>query len=150
MADQAYAGGTFYGATVTFTTATTLTGNVKSVKWSGLTRKEVDTTHLLSTSGMMTYIPSDMIEGGDVEIEAQYSTQLNYQSLLIANRCDTVTITFPKRGTTCGGALATTAATIAFSAAILSAEPDWSNDNLMTIKFKLKVSGSITSVAAVA
>jgi len=149
MTAQAYAGGTFYGASVAFTAATTLTGNIKSVKWSGLSRKEVDTTHLLSTNGMMTYIPGDMIEGGDVEIEAQYSTQLDYQALLIANRCDTVTITFPKRGTTCGGALAGTAATIAFVAAILSAEPDFSNDNLLTIKFKLKISGSITTVAAV-
>ena len=149
MTAQAYAGGTFYGASVAFTAATTLTGNIKSVKWSGLSRKEVDTTHLLSTNGMMTYIPGDMIEGGDVEIEAQYSTQLDYQALLIANRCDTVTITFPKRGTTCGAALATTAASIAFSVAILSAEPDFSNDNLLTIKFKLKISGSITTVAAV-
>lgn len=149
MPDQAFAPGTFTGATIAFTTATTLIGNVKSFKWDGgITRKEVDTSHLLSTDGVDTFIAGDKINTGSLTIEAQYSTQLDYLALLIANKCDTVTVTFPKRSVTCGAVLPTTAAKIVFTVVILSAEPNYDNDNLNMITFKMKVSGKPVFTAA--
>jgi hypothetical protein len=145
---QAYAAGTFFGSTVVFTSATTLLGNVRAVKWTGITRNEINTTGINTTDGVETFITGDILNAGELEVEAQYSTQLNYMTLLLANRNDTVTITFPKRSTTCNGALASSAASIAFPVAILSAEPEWPNDGLLIIKFKLKVSGKPTTVVA--
>lgn len=150
MADQAFAPGTFFGSTIAFTTATTLVGNVKSLKWDGgISRKEVNTTHLLTTNGVETFIAGDIISPGTLTVEAQYSTQLDYLALLVANKCDTVTLTFPKRSTTCGAALPTTAAKIVFTVVILSAEPNYDNENLNMITFKLQVSGSPVTTPAV-
>ena len=148
MATQTFSPGTFFGSTVAFTTSTTLLGNVKSLKWSGLTRKEVNTTHLLTTNGIETFLAGDIISPGTVDIEVQYSTQLDYISLFQSGKCDICTITFPKRAPTCNGTLALTAATLSFAFVLLSAEPDYNNDDLMMMKFKLQVSGTPTFVAA--
>ena len=149
MADQAFAPGTFFGSTIALTTNTTLVGNVKSVKWSGLSRKEVGTTHLGTTNGIETFLAGDIISPGTLDIEAQYDTNVVFHTLFLAGKCDTVTLTFPKRSTTCGAALPTTAAKIVFTVVILSAEPDYSNDDLMMMKFKFQVSGAPVFTAAV-
>lgn len=149
MADQAFAAGTFYGSTIALTTSTTLLGNVKALKWSGVSRKEVNTTHLLTTSGIETFLAGDIISPGTLDIDAQYDTNLVMHTLFIAAKCDTLTLTFPKRSVSCGAALPTTAAKIVFQVVILSAEPEYSNEDLMMMKFKFQVNGTPVFTAAV-
>ena len=149
MAAQAFAPGTFYGATIALTTNTTLVGNVKSFKWSGLTRKEINSTHLLTTNGIETFLAGDIINPGTVDVEAQYDTNVVFHTLFLAGKCDTVTITFPKRAVSCGASLPTTAANLVLTVVILSAEPDYANEDLMMMKFKFQVSATPTFTAAV-
>jgi len=149
MADQVYAPGTFYGATMVLTSAATIlsTTQPEMVKWTGITREAVETTHL--ASGGKTFIAGDIVDYGEIEVTAKYSTQLQHVTLMTGTACDTLTLTFPRRAVTCGGALATTAATAAFPVVYVGQVPDFANDKPMTTVHKFRVTGAPTFVAAV-
>lgn len=149
MADQAYAAGTFYGATMVLTSAATIlsTTQPEMVKWTGVSREAVETTHL--ASGGKTFIAGDIVDYGEIEVTDKYSTQLQHVTLMTGTACDTLTLTFPKRAVTCGGSLATTAATAAFPVVYIGMAPDFSNDKPMTSVKKFRVTGAPTFVAAV-
>jgi hypothetical protein len=151
MADQAFAPGTFFGASAALTTATTLITEFEEFSWSGMERNAVETTHLGSTNGHKTYIPGDIIDNGELTITGKYSTQLNYETLFRSTgKCDTLTVTFPKRAVSCGASLPTTAATAAWSVVLTKFEPMFTNDEVMKARFTFKVTGSATLTAAVA
>lgn len=149
MADQAFTAGTFYGATMALTTAATIlsTSQPEMVKWTGISREAIETTHLASSG--KTFIAGDIIDYGEIEVTDKYATQLQHVTLMSGTACDTLTLTFPKRATTCGGALATTAATAAFPVIYLGFAPDLANDKPMTSVKKFRVTGAPTFVAAV-
>ena len=149
MADQAFTAGTFYGATMALTTAATIlsTSQPEMVKWTGISREAIETTHL--SSGGKTFIAGDILDYGEIEVTDKYATQLQHVTLMTGTPCDTLTLTFPKRSTTCGGALATTAATAAFPVIYLGFAPDLANDKPMTSVKKFRVTGAPTFVAAV-
>ena len=149
MADQAFTAGTFYGATMALTTAATVlsTSQPEMVKWTGISREAVETTHL--ASGGKTFIAGDIIDYGEIEVTDKYSTQLQHVTLMTLTPCDTLTLTFPKRAVTCSGAVATTAATAAFPVIYLGFAPDLANDKPMTSVKKFRVTGLPTFVAAV-
>lgn len=150
MADQAFAASTFYSSSIALTTGTTVLTEIESVEWSGISREEVETTHLASTSGGKTFIPGDIIDFGTLTLTGKYSTQLNYGTLLTTTaKCDTATVTFRKAPTSCGAALPTTAATYAFAVVWLKFEPTWSNTEVMKGKFTFRVTGVPVPVAAV-
>lgn len=148
MADQAFTIGTFYGATVALTTAATIlsTTQTEEVKWTGFNREAIETTYLLS--GGKTFMNGDIVDYGELEVTTKYSTQLQHVTLMTGTNCDTLTVTFPKRATTCGGSLAGTAGTIAFPVVYTGMTPDWAKDKPMTSVHKFKVSGAPTIVAA--
>lgn len=148
MADQAFTAGTFYGATMVLTTAATVlsTTQPQEVKWTGITREAIETTHL--ASGGKTFIAGDIVDYGEIEVTDKYSTQLQHVTLMTGTACDTLTLTFPKRSVTCGGSLAGTAATAAFPVVYLGFAPDLSNDKPMTSVKKFRVTGAPTFVAA--
>ena len=54
------------GATVTFGTST-FVANLIDIDWSGRTRDALDSTHM-STSGTKTYIPADLVDGGELSM----------------------------------------------------------------------------------
>ena len=149
MAAQAFAPGTNMGSTVAYTTSTTLLGEVHSIEWTGLTRQGLKTIHLLSTDGVATYLPGDVIEPGQLTIRAKWSTQLDYMALFLSGKCDTITLTYPKRPVSCGASLPTTAATLAWGVVLLELKPVWSNDEVNMIEQKLQCTGKPTFVAAV-
>ena len=151
MADQAFAPFTFQGSSVAVTTAATvITGSeLHSVKWSGITRTAVETTHLTTTNGARTYLAGDIIDYGELEIVVKYSTQLQHGTLLYSTgKCDTVTLTFKKAAVSCGAALPTSAATIAFTVVFVSSTPDWPADNVAMMTHKYKVTGAPTITPA--
>lgn len=117
------------------------------VKWTGISREPIETTHL--ASGGKTFIAGDIIDYGELEVTDKYSTQLQHVTLMSGTACDTLTLTFPKRAVTCGGALATTAATAAFPVVYIVMAPDFANDKPMTSVKKFRVTGSPTFVAAI-
>lgn len=148
MADQAFTVGTFYGATMALTSAATVlsTTQPQEVKWTGITREAVETTHL--ASGGKTFIAGDIIDYGEIEVTDKYSTQLQHVTLMTGAACDTLTLTFPKRSVACGGAVSSTAATAVFPVVYLGFAPDLSNDKPMTSVKKFRVTGLPTFVAA--
>lgn len=149
MADQGLALGTFFGSTVALTTNTTLLGNVHSITTTPeFSRGSVETTHLATTSGWKTFISGDIKDGGSIAVNCYYNTNVNLATLFETG-CDTITITFTKRGTSCGAAVATTAATWAASVVLEKISPTWPNDGALMVTYTFKISGKPTIVAAV-
>jgi hypothetical protein len=148
MADQAVTTGTAFGATFALTTNSTFTGDLFRIdKGWEMMRTAVETTHSSSTNGWKTFIAGDIKEMGTLEITVNYNTQLQYHTLFAAG-CDTLTLTFPKRATTCGGTVAVTAATFASSVVFEKASAAFPFDDRMAITLTFRLSGSPTIVAA--
>lgn len=148
MTNQATTIGTMYGIAAVLTTNTTFIGNIVSIDTApGGKRTSVESTHSGSTGGHKTYVPGDITDNGMLVVTCQYNTQLDYKTLFAAG-CDTVTITFPKRATTCGGSLAGTAATWSASVVFEEYSPKWEFDSLAVITLTFRVSGAPTYVAA--
>lgn len=138
------------GIAPVLTTNATLIGKVVAIDTAPeLSRAAIKTTYSLSTGGWDTFIQGDIKNGGTIAITCQYDTQLNYNTLFTAG-CDTITITFPTRATTCGAAVASIAASIAMSVVFLKITPKWPFDDLMVVTLTFQVSGSPTYTAATA
>lgn len=149
MVAQAFTQGTVYGVTAVLSTNATLIGNIVGIDTAPeLSRTAVETTYAGSTNGWKTFIQGDIKDGGMLAITCQYNTQLDYGALFAAG-CDTITITFPKRGTACGAALPTTAATWASSVVFEKISPKWEFDSQIVVTITFKLSGAPTFVAAV-
>lgn len=141
--------GTAYGLTAVLTTNATLIGNIMSVGTAPeMSRKSIKTTHSSSTGGWETFIGGDIKDGGMLEVTCQYNTQLDYGALFIAAICDTITVTFPKRATTCGGTVAATGATWSASVVCEKVSPKWDFEDLMLVTLTFKISGAPTYVPA--
>ncbi len=148
MTAQATTVGTMYGIAPALTTNTTLIGNIVGIDTAPeFSRTSVETTHSASTGGWKTFIPGDIKDGGMLAVTCQYDTQLDYKTLFAAG-CDTITITFPKRATSCGGSLAATAATFAASVVFEKISPKWEFDSVAVVTLTFKISGAPTYVAA--
>ncbi len=84
MADSAQ------GTTITFGTSS-YSAQVTSVSRTGNTRTALKTSHL-GTTGAHTYIPSDLIEEGQLDVEIIYDPDLPPPLSAVA---ETITLTFP-------------------------------------------------------
>lgn len=148
MTAQAFTQGTAFGIAAALSTNGTLIGNIAGIDTAPeFSRTSVETTHSASTSGWKTFIPGDIKDGGMLAITCQYNTQLDYKTLFAAG-CDTITVTFPTRGLSCGAALAGTAATWASAVVFEKISPKWEFESQMVITLTFKVSGVPTYVAA--
>lgn len=155
MTAEAFTQGTFFGGIAALSTATTLIGNIVGIDSSyEITRTAIETTYTSTgATGVKTFIPGDLKDIGEITITCQYNTQLDYNSLFgapstTATGCDTITVTFPKRGATCGGALPTSAATWAAAVVMTKLSPKWEFDSQMVISMTFKIAGAPTFVAA--
>ena len=84
---------TAFGTTVTWGTSTELNAlKVMAVRVGGISREDVDTSHL-GTTGYKTYQPSDLIEGGTLEIDVQYDP-----TVAIPHSADAETLTIAPGG----------------------------------------------------
>lgn len=150
MVAQAFTNGTAYGTTAVLTTNATLIGPIVGIETAPeFSRTAIDTTHSATTDGWKTFIAGDIKDAGMIAITCHWSTQLDYVTLFAAG-CDTITITFPKRATSCGGSLAATAANWACSVVFEKISPKWEFDGQTVVTLTFKISGKPTITAAVA
>ena len=128
------------GATIGFGTSS-WTGNIQSMSWGGISRKEVPTSHLLTVGGE-TFIVGDLYNAGELTVEIQYDPDDRPPWDQVA---ETITITYPIPSGQGSGA--THAATGFIK--------DWTPgqldvDGLMVSTFVIKFSGDITFVNSAA
>lgn len=116
-----------FGTTITFSTG--YFAEIISVDGPDLSRESIDTTHMGTTSGLMTFIPSDLIDNGTLSVEMAY---VPGTAPPISSAAETVTVTYP------GGT------TAAFSGFMTSFSPSIPIDDRMTASAEIKVSGAIT------
>jgi len=148
MADQAFAPGTMFGIAATLTTNSTMIGNIVGIDTPPeMSREAIDTTHSGSTNGWMTCIAGNKINPGEIAITCQYNTQLNYATLFLAG-CDTITVTMPKRATTCGASLPGTAASWSSACVMTKVSPKWEFESLAVVTLTFKLSGAPTFTPA--
>ena len=161
MTAQTFTQGTMFGFGAALTTNTGLIANVVSFDDAmEISREAIETTvSSASNDGTRTYIPGDLRDFGSITLTVQYSSQLDYGALFgLASGapavtpawtgCDTITITFPKRATTCGGSIATTAATWAAPVVITKIKAQLPNDKQITAAITFKIAGKPTYIAA--
>ncbi len=149
MVAQAFTQGSMYGIAPVLTTNATLIGFVVMIDTAPeFSRTAIETTHSASTGGWKTFIPGDIKDGGSLAITCQYDTTLDYKTLFAAG-CDTITVTFPKRATSCGGSVASAAGTFAASVVFEKLSPKWEFDAQAVITITFKISGAPTFVGPV-
>ena len=103
-------------------------------------RGKIDTTHSTSTNGRATFVPEDIIDGGEYEIDILHDTQVNPPW----GDAEVIVITLPKRGT------AITAATKTFKGFLMehgTSFPLKGSPGIVT-KCKLCVAGEVTTTPA--
>jgi hypothetical protein len=135
MADQ----GT--GLTITFSSG--FFGQIVNARISGMQRGDVETTHS-GTTTWKTFKPSDLIDGGILEVEIHYST--TSMEPPITGATETVTVTLPL------DAGQATAADIEFPGYMNSVDIDFTpiDDTTMKMMCRIKVAGAPTFTDAVA
>lgn len=150
MTAQAFTQGTMFGIGAALTTNSTFIGNIMMIDAPfTMSRTAVETTHAGSSNGWATYIAGDIKKMGEMSITVQYDTTLDYKTLFAAG-CDTITITFPKRATSCGGSVAATAGTFACSVVFLEVSPKWEFESQAVVTLKFQLSGAPTFTGPIA
>lgn len=126
-----------FGISITFSSG--FFAEIIDVSWSGMTREPVETTHSGTTGGFATFIPSDIIDHGEITVTINFDPDTDPP---IDSAAETCTITFP---TPAGGS---TGATWAASAFMTGASQAFPIGDRMTQDLTLKVSGDVTYVDA--
>lgn len=118
------------GTTVTFGTSS-FSANIISVSGPGSSREAVETTHLGTTTAK-TFVPSDLIDGGEMSMTIQHDGTLDPPENAAA---ETITIDWGGAGT---GEKWT------FSGFVTAYEPSAEIEEVMTADMTVKVTGDIT------
>lgn len=121
------------GASITFGTSG-FSANITAINGEDITRPEIDTTHLGTTTAR-TFIPGDLYDPGGVTFDLQFDPD---DFPPIGSAAETVTITFPLSS---GGSSAATWAASGFMTAFSYGVP---LEALMTGTATVKFSGVIT------
>lgn len=142
MPAATYTPGSGFGIVPSLATSSTLLGNIHDIRPNAIERPAIETTHMATTGGWRTFIAGDLKTAGEIEIDVEYNTQLDYKTLVASQAAETMTITYPLRGN------AATAATKTFSAVLTKASPAWPKDDLLMTTLTFQVSGAETYTAA--
>lgn len=136
MADQGF------GTTITFQSSL-FSAQLVSANISGVTREALDTTVMDTTSGAMTFIPSDLTDAGEVQVSLKFHPHTKLAALKAAHSAaaETVTITFPVPS---GGSAG---ATIACSGFMTSFNITSEMVSIITADATIKFSGVATYTA---
>ena len=126
-----------FGVTVTFSSG--FVALVRGVRRRGMAREPIDTSHAATTNGWMTFIPSDLKDPGEVEIDMIFKPD---QTPPITGAAETVTITYPVPSGLTNGA------TWANSGFLTGFENECPYDALMTATAVIKFSAAPTITAA--
>jgi len=117
------------GATVTFGTST-FAAELLDIDWSGRVRDALKSTHM-GTTGSHTYIPADLVDGGEVSMTFHFNCT-DATATLLGAAAETVTIAWASARSWAASMFCTE---IGASAKI---------GEVMTQTVKFKVSGAIT------
>jgi hypothetical protein len=79
------------GVTVAFGTSA-FTAQLLDIDWSGRTRDALDSTHM-GTSGTKTYIPADLVDGGELSLTYFFNCT-DLTATLLSAAAETVTVTW--------------------------------------------------------
>lgn len=126
----------FQGVTITFSSS--YFTNITSVRWTGITRAPIPTTNS-STSGGMDFIPSNLYDPGELQVEGYVDNTKSFMTPLTGSP-ETVTVTKLATSQTTGG-------TCACSAFLTSWEwggPSDESPEAATYTATLKFTGDIT------
>ena len=118
---------TGYGITITF--ASGFLAEITDTTPPEMSREAIDTSHTATPNGAMTFIPSDLIDYGECQVELNFDES---ESPPITSDAEAVTITFPS-GTTWS-----------FSGFLTNYSAAAPIDDRMTATATIKVSGAIT------
>lgn len=124
-----------FGTTITF--ASGFMAKITSVSWGGIAREPKETSHMTSTNGWRTFIPSDLKDPGELTVELQFDKNAATKTN-IGGAAETITVTFPVPA---GGSTAATWACSGFMTSFEMADP---MDDVMTATAGLKFSGEPT------
>lgn len=127
-----------FGTTITFGTSG-FTAELRSVNGPSMDRPAIDTSHMTTAGGKRTFIPSDLTDHGEVELEILFDPDTEPPIDLVAEQ---ITITYPVPAGQTNGA------TYVFSGFVTAFEPSAPYDDLMTGSITIKVSGDITYAQA--
>ena len=116
-----------FGTTITFSSG--FFAEILSVDGPDLSRDPIETTHMATTNGNKTFIPSDLIDNGTLSVEIAY---VPATAPPISSAAETGTVTMP------GGS------TAAFSGFMVAFAPSFPIDDRMTASCDVKVTGEIT------
>ena len=122
-----------FGTSITFSSG--FCAEITDVKIGGLSREAVDVTNFGSTGGYKEFIPSTLIDSGELEVELIYDTDTTPP---ITGAVETVTITFPLKSSE------TTAATLACSGFLTDSEEAVPMDDKMSQSVTIKFTGQRT------
>ena len=121
------------GASIVFATSG-WTGEIASIEGPNETRESIDTTHL-GTTVARTFIPADLIDGGEVSLTAWYDPD---EPPPIKGATETITITFPVPSGLSAGA------TAQFSGFLTAVSRTIPLEEKMESSITIKVTGDIT------
>lgn len=122
-----------FGSAITFSSG--FCAEITDIKIGGLSREAVDVTNFASTNGYKEFIPSTLIDSGELEVELIYDTDA---APPITGAAETVTITFPlKSGET-------TAATVSATGFLTDSEEAVPLDDKMSQSVTIKFTGART------
>ena len=125
-----------FGVAITFQTG--FFAEILSVDPPNMTRAAITTTHSATSGGKATFIPSDIVDMGEMTVEMAFDPE---EDPPIDAAAETVTLSYPVK------AGDTNPATWVFSGFMTSYQPTVPIDDRMTARAVIKVSGDITVTA---
>ena len=128
-----------FGAAITFQSG--FLGSIETIEPFDASREAIDTTHMASTNGWATFLPSDIKKAGQVKVTGQFDPSKNWKTA-IAAAPENITVTFPLPT---GG---TTAGTVQCSGFLVQFTPGVPMDNKMTYTAVIQFTGEPTFTAA--
>lgn len=123
------------GSTITFSTG--FFAEITAINWSGIERESFETTHMGSTGGYKQFLPGNLVDPGELEVEMFLAPETPPP---ITGAAETVTVTMPSAGP--GG-------TSTWAASGFLTEFEWEDpvEDVMKATATIKFSGAITFVA---
>ena len=128
-----------FGASITFQSG--FFGSIESIEPFDVVREPIETTHMASTNGWATFLPSDIKKMGQMKITGQFDPSKTWKTA-IAAVAENITITFPLPA---GG---TSAGTVQCSGFLAQFTPTVPMDDKMGYTAVIQFTGEPTFTAA--
>lgn len=81
------------GATISFQSG--FFGEILSIGWGGIERGSIETTHMGTPSGYKQFIPGNLADPGELEVEFNFQAE---KTPPITNAAETITVTYNSDG----------------------------------------------------